>query len=168
MVVSIRRKALSPYTFSNGGPHVPAGEIACVPAWEIMHNELRYPNAKAFDGLRFVQNVHTKASALPNDAMRGTTFTDASQDFPIWGLGSKVWYASRNQSQRLPLIVLSPGRWHSSFVIKMALVYLIVHYDFQLEAKPESYRWFWDTFQMPYESSKVLIRKRQQYKKEQN
>ena len=112
----------------------------CLPAWEIMHNELRYPNAEAFDGLRFVQFAQTKSSSLPNDTMRGTTFTDASQDLPIWGLGSNVWYVARTQPQRLPLIAPSPGRWHASLIIKMALAYLIVHYDFQLEAEPKSYR----------------------------
>ncbi|KAL9105337.1 MAG: hypothetical protein Q9187_008728, partial [Circinaria calcarea] len=42
--VAIRRKALKPYTFSNGGPHVALGQIACVPAWDIMHNDAKYSN----------------------------------------------------------------------------------------------------------------------------
>ncbi len=89
--VSIRRKALKPFKFSNGGPHVAVGEIACVPGWEIMHDELKYPNAYTFDGLRFVKSELTTASGLSDNTLRGTTFTDASKEFPIWGLGSKVW-----------------------------------------------------------------------------
>lgn len=89
--VSIRRKALKPFTFSNGGPHVSVGEIACVPGWEIMHDESKYPNAETFDGLRFVTNTHSTTSGSSDNILRGTTFTDASKDFPIWGLGSKVW-----------------------------------------------------------------------------
>lgn len=89
--VSIRRKALKPYTFSNGGPHVSVGEIACVPGWEIMHDESKYSNADMFDGLRFVKTSRSTACGPPDNVLRGTTFTDASKDYPIWGLGSKVW-----------------------------------------------------------------------------
>ena len=42
----------------------------------------------------------------------------------------------------------------------MALIHLVNSYEFCLEGEPTSYRWFWETFQMPYESSKVLLRKR--------
>lgn len=41
----------------------------------------------------------------------------------------------------------------------MALVHLILRYDFRLEDDSKSYKWFWETVQMPYESSKVLFRK---------
>ncbi|KAL8762520.1 MAG: hypothetical protein Q9184_001480 [Pyrenodesmia sp. 2 TL-2023] len=93
--MGIRRKALRPYTFSDGGPDVLVGEIACVSSWEIMHNDAIYPKPEAFDGLRFVANTHSKVSAPSENVMRGTTFTDASKDFPIWGLGSKVWYVKK-------------------------------------------------------------------------
>ncbi len=54
-----------------------------------MHNESKYPNADTFDGLRFVKSAAAPRGA--DDVMRGTTYTDASKDYPIWGLGSKVW-----------------------------------------------------------------------------
>ncbi|CAD6592998.1 MAG: hypothetical protein ASARMPREDX12_006647 [Alectoria sarmentosa] len=148
LTVGIRRKALRPFKFSNGGPHVPVGKIACVSAWEIMHNEAKYPLADTFDGLRFIKAKDKTESGSAGTSLRGTKFTDASKDFPIWGLGSKV----------------CPGRYHSALVIKMALVHLIAEYEFRLQDEPTSYRWFWETFQMPYELSKVLIRKRQQEK----
>ena len=95
LLVAIRRKALKPYTFSKNGPHVPAGEIACVPAWEIMHDEKQYPQADKFDGLRFVDDnevITTPSEQVKKkNPMRGTELTEASKDFPIWGLGSKVW-----------------------------------------------------------------------------
>ena len=90
-VVGVRRKALKPYTFSNGGPHVAAGEIACVPAWEFMHDPAKYPEPDAFDPLRFVPVSHEAVKGGRENPLRGTTVTDASKDFPIWGLGSKVW-----------------------------------------------------------------------------
>jgi len=77
------------FYFLESGPHVSVGEIACVPAWDIMHNESKYPNADTFDGLRFVKSAAAPRGA--DDVMRGTTYTDASKDYPIWGLGSKVW-----------------------------------------------------------------------------
>ena len=59
---------------------------------------------------------------------------------------------------------ISPGRWHAALVIKMALVHLIAGYEFRLRAERTSYQWFWETFQMPSESSTIWIRKRQQKK----
>ena len=44
--------------------------------------------------------------------------------------------------------------------MKMALVKLIQEYDFRLEDDKRSEEWFWETFQMPYESTRVLMRKR--------
>lgn len=91
--VAIRRKALEPFTFSNGGPHVAVGDIACVSSWDIMHNEEKYPTAHEFDGHRFINDSHITSKHLrsQDDDVRGTTFTDASQEFPIWGYGSKAW-----------------------------------------------------------------------------
>ena len=56
-----------------------------------MHDESRYPNPEDFDGHRFVDKSQSRNPSLAENPMRGTTFTDASEDFPIWGLGSKVW-----------------------------------------------------------------------------
>ena len=43
----------------------------------------------------------------------------------------------------------------------MALVRLIADYELRLEGELSSYKWSWETFLMPYRSSKVLMRKRQ-------
>ena len=59
-----------------------------------MHHESKYPHPNEFDGFRFVKNPAT-LDVLGNAEgleMRGTTFTDGSKDFPIWGLGSKMWW----------------------------------------------------------------------------
>lgn len=91
--VNIRRKAIHPFTFSKGGPHLAVGDIACVSAWDIMHNEEKYPMPHEFDGHRFINDpfATSKHLRLHDGDMRGTTFADASKDFPIWGYGSKVW-----------------------------------------------------------------------------
>lgn len=80
--VAIRRKALTDFTFSDGKVHVPAGSTACVSSYDLMHDELTYPNPDEFDGRRFVT---TKSSA------RGTKLTEVSEKFPVWGYGSLAW-----------------------------------------------------------------------------
>ncbi|KAI9690295.1 MAG: hypothetical protein M1822_009256 [Bathelium mastoideum] len=141
--MAIRRKALKPYTFAHGGQHLEVGQIACVPAWDIMHDAETYPDPNVFDGYRFVRKATATKDGQENK-VNGTGFADSTKEFPIWGYGSKA----------------CPGRWHASFVIKLALVNLIERYDFRLEGEPSSYKWFWETFQMPYESSKVLMKRR--------
>ena len=52
-----------------------------------MHDKVTYRQPESFDPWRYVHGeVREKANP-----MQGTTFTDASTDWPIWGLGSKVW-----------------------------------------------------------------------------
>lgn len=87
--MGIRRKALQPFTFSNNGPSLAPGDIACVSAYDIMHNPSKYPSPHSFDGMRFVQQAAPASHAT--EGMRGTYLTDASKDWPIWGLGSRVW-----------------------------------------------------------------------------
>jgi cytochrome P450 len=102
-----------------------------------MHDETSYPNAYHFDGLRFVP---TKKDTT----MRGTRLTDISEKFPVWGFGS----------------LACPGRFHASLVMKMVLVHLISNYDIRFE-DPKARRQFrWETFTMPYESTRILIRPR--------
>ena len=71
------------------------GQIACVPAYEIMHNDAKYPHPHEFDGLRFVNGGGIKPGgdkmSEGGEEMRGTTFTEGTKDFPIWGFGSKIW-----------------------------------------------------------------------------
>ena len=90
LAVAVRRRALQPFTFSHGGPHVATGQIVCLSAEELMHDELVYPNPKEFDGFRFVEG-HDTGFAGSSDTKRGTLFTEASKEYPIWGLGSKAW-----------------------------------------------------------------------------
>ena len=54
----------------------------------------------------------------------------------------------------------SPGRWHAALVLKMALVELLQKYDFRLEDEGARVKWWWETFQMPVEGTRVLLRRR--------
>ena len=85
--VGVDRKALHPYVFPNTGQQVAVGQIACVPAWELMHDVSQYLDPDTFDGHRFIQTQQSRTSRPSDDGMRGTTLTDASMHFPI-NLGS--------------------------------------------------------------------------------
>jgi cytochrome P450 len=54
LLASTRRKALKPHTFKNG-PHVPAGNIVCIPSYNIMNDASLYPSPQTFDGFRFMK-----------------------------------------------------------------------------------------------------------------
>lgn len=78
---------MKPFTYSNGGPHVPLHGITAVSGEEMMHNETKYPDALTFNGLRFVNTGATK----PTDS---GSMTEVSKDYVLWGLGSLAWQVS--------------------------------------------------------------------------
>ena len=79
--ISVRRKVLHPYTFSDG-THLSAGDIACVPLQAIMRDPANYPDSLRFDAFRFVDQRGTGNL---------TRFADTSSIFPLWGLGKRTW-----------------------------------------------------------------------------
>ncbi|KAI0410415.1 putative cytochrome P450 [Xylaria grammica] len=132
--LAIRRKALESYTFSDGSISVPAGATVCTSAYDQMHNPEVYPNPYSFDPTRYLSNDHMKKSR----------FTDVSESFPVWGYGS----------------LACPGRIQASLVIKMVLSELLLNYDLSLENDKARTRWSWETFTMPYESTRVSLKRR--------
>ena len=56
-----------------------------------MHDTKTYSDPETFDPFRFVATKAAEAGQEPENGRRGTTFTEASKDFPVWGLGSKAW-----------------------------------------------------------------------------
>jgi len=80
--ISVRRKVLEPFTFSDGA-HLRTGDVACVPSQAIMRDPNHYgADSLAFDAFRFVNP----------DGENVSRFTDASPTFPFWGLGKHSWY----------------------------------------------------------------------------
>ena len=79
--ISVRRKVLEPYTFSDG-THLTIGDIACVPLQAIMRDPANYPNSLSFDAFRFVGQ---------NGSGNTARFTDTNTRFPLWGLGKHAW-----------------------------------------------------------------------------
>jgi len=79
--ISMRRKVLQPFTFSDG-THLRAGDVACVPSKAIMRDAAHYGmNRLTFDAFRFVKSKGGD----------GTRFTDTSPTYPFWGLGRHSW-----------------------------------------------------------------------------
>lgn len=56
----------------------------------------------------------------------------------------------------------SPGRFHASIVIKMIMAQLITGYDIRLEDEKARRMWSFETFAMPYESTRFIMKKRAQ------
>jgi cytochrome P450 len=81
--VAIRRKALKDYTFTSGSPHIPAGSIACVSSYDLMHDPNDYHSPDTFSPFRFIDKKHGGSTSK---------FTDVSEKFPVWGYGSLAWY----------------------------------------------------------------------------
>ena len=99
IIVSIQRKALQPYTFSDGA-YVPAGNLVCVPQAAIMLDPNNYTAAGTFDGFRFVKDdqnrTHKSDETDPKSAVKEqearTKFTDVDWKFPFWGASKRAWY----------------------------------------------------------------------------
>lgn len=79
--ISVRRKVLQPYTFSDG-THLAVGDVACVPLQAIMRDPAKYQGSLTFDPWRFVDR--TAAGNV-------TRFAETSPIFPLWGLGKRAW-----------------------------------------------------------------------------
>ncbi|KAF2704077.1 putative cytochrome P450 [Pleomassaria siparia CBS 279.74] len=132
---AIRRKALEPYTFQGGAPSVPKGGTACVSAYDLMHDTRHYPSPNSFQGARFVP----KNTAAPQ-----SKFTEISEKFPVWGYGS----------------LACPGRLYASLIIKIIISEILIKYTIRLENDKERTKWYWESFTMPYESTRVVLKER--------
>ncbi|OTA05428.1 hypothetical protein A9Z42_0061040 [Trichoderma parareesei] len=91
--ITCRRKALIPYTFSDGS-YLNRGDWACVPQRAMMQDSTRYTDANRFDGFRFArQNALLRQQRQSADVpgQKESNLTDASPDWPIWGFGNAAW-----------------------------------------------------------------------------
>ncbi|PVH92176.1 cytochrome P450 [Periconia macrospinosa] len=133
--LAVRRKALQPYTFASGSPQIPAGATVAVSSYDLMHNSTDYPSPDDFQPRRFMDK---------GSPVRGTKFTEVSDRFPIWGYGS----------------LACPGRFHASIVMKLVIAQFVMRYDMKLEDENARTFWSWETFIMPYESTRLIPKER--------
>ncbi|KZZ88360.1 cytochrome P450 [Moelleriella libera RCEF 2490] len=136
--LAIRRKALEPYTFASGGGsiHVPQGATVCVPMKDILSNPSRYAQPESFQPHRHISRGQGRD--------QHSKFTDVSETFPLWGYGS----------------LACPGRIYASVVIKLILVELLKRFSLELRDPAANTRWYWETFTLPYETTRVIFRPR--------
>ncbi|KAF2825057.1 cytochrome P450 [Ophiobolus disseminans] len=130
--LAVRRKALQPYTFAAGAPHVPAGATVAASSQDAMRDSAHYPQPDVFQSRRFVD---TESEA------RDTKFTEVSEKFLVWGFGS----------------LACPGRFHASIVMKLVIAHIVARYDIKLEDAKARTMWSWETFTMPYEGTRFVL-----------
>lgn len=124
------------YTFTTGSRQFcPAGSTVCVSAHDQMHDEKFYLKPDDFRPSRFVDT---------DGPLRGAKFVEVSEKYPIWGYGS----------------LACPGRVHASSVIKIIIVQMLKRFDISLENELERRMWSWETFRMPYESTRFILKER--------
>lgn len=87
--ISVRRKVLSPYMFSDGTRILP-GDVACVPSQAMMRDEEFYQDSTTFSPWRFMQDVGKGDSGV-NGIQSISRFTDTDYTYPFWGLGRHSW-----------------------------------------------------------------------------
>ncbi|KAF7936355.1 uncharacterized protein EAE98_002574 [Botrytis deweyae] len=79
--ISVRRKVLQPFTFSDGTCLLP-GDVACIPLQAIMRDSTYYSDSLTFNAFRFIDENRTKNLSK---------FIDTSSTYPLWGLGKHAW-----------------------------------------------------------------------------
>ncbi|KAI2469098.1 cytochrome P450 [Annulohypoxylon bovei var. microspora] len=125
--VTGRRKALAPYTFSNGTSTLAVGDWVCVPQRALMHDATRYSSPDVFDAFRFVRaNQQLERGEIPCRDVPGDTpssLTTASVDWPIWGFGNTA----------------CPGRFYASMIAKLVMVHVLEDWTCRME-DPEATR----------------------------
>ncbi|GIJ98280.1 hypothetical protein Aspvir_000396 [Aspergillus viridinutans] len=147
--VTVRRKALAPFVFSDG-LEVAEGDWVCIPQRAMMRDRdrIRYQNPQAFDGFRFARaNKQLRAGDVPLDVPESSplTMTDVSVDWPIWGLGNTA----------------CPGRFYATTILKLIMVCILEGWECRLE-DAGSQRWrTWRSSIVPREGTVVLFKRKE-------
>ena len=81
--VTLTRRALHPFTFSNG-VIIPEGTSVAVPITAIHTDGEIYPNPEKFDGFRF-------ANLREHDEVSGQQLVSTSADYLTFGYGRHAW-----------------------------------------------------------------------------
>nr|AFO69302.1 P450 monooxygenase [Aciculosporium take] len=133
---SLGRLALKEFTFSNG-LHIPQGTFIYTPNSPIYSDERYYPNPKSFDGLRFYR-------------MRSDPELKYTCDLTVTGEYSMHFGHGRHAC---------PGRFMVSDEVKLAMVRLLLHFEFCIENfGPRPKNFVFGKFIMPDMTAKVWLR----------
>ncbi|KAI0245471.1 cytochrome P450 [Lactifluus subvellereus] len=139
-LVTMRRLALRPFTFSNGLT-IPAGTLMAIPAGAIHTDGEIYPNPEEFDGFRF-----SKLREMEGDTMLNKhQAVSISPEQLTFGLGRHA----------------CPGRFFAVNEVKALLAHVIVTYDVKFEEGKGAPREIRIGSTRYPRSTNVLFRKRQ-------
>src|SRR6266498_492392 len=58
------------------------------------------------------------------------------------------------------LFLTSPGRFYASLIMKLIVSQILLKYDLRLENESARTKWYWESFTMPYESTRVVLKER--------
>ncbi|RWA06383.1 hypothetical protein EKO27_g8727 [Xylaria grammica] len=142
--MSVRRRALQPFTLSDG-TKVSVGEWACAPSAAINTHARYYPSPETFSGFRFVDpailsDTHEYPTP-PAMQTKPSKLTDVDHSFLMWGTGRMA----------------CPGRYYASAFMKVVIAQLLMNYDFEL-VKPSHARWIsWRVAKIPRPRTKVVF-----------
>ncbi|KAK8107789.1 cytochrome P450 [Apiospora kogelbergensis] len=136
----IRRKALEPFTFSDG-LSVARGEWVCVPHRSMMRDSRFFPDALEFQPFRFYQPPKEGGQVFPD---RGSFLTDASDSWLVWGAGR----------------ILCPGRFYATAVQKLVVAQMLLGYDCELAPLPGPRSMQWRSTIIPKPSVGLLVKEK--------
>ncbi|KAF3071576.1 Cytochrome P450 monooxygenase paxP [Trichoderma lentiforme] len=144
--ISCRRKALIPYTFQDGSS-LNKGDWACIPQRAMMQDSTRYRDPQTFDGFRFAHynarhQQHKQSIDIPGQ--KESKFTDATLDWPIWGLGNAS----------------CPGRFYASLVAKLILISILEDWECKILDLEAPRSMTWRSSIVPRSSTIIMFRKR--------
>ncbi|KAL4812022.1 cytochrome P450 [Aspergillus spinulosporus] len=128
--ISVRRKALRPFTLSDG-TSLAKGDVACIPLQSALQNPENYSEPLTFNPHRFLKDTMTST----NISSSRSRFTDADVAFPIWGLGKHA----------------CPGRHYASFLLKLIA---------RRNRKSEKRSFYWRSAIVPRSGAVLYFRER--------
>ncbi|KIM22626.1 hypothetical protein M408DRAFT_282051 [Serendipita vermifera MAFF 305830] len=107
------RKALKPYTFSNG-VHIPKGHVVAAHLYATHFDEENYDNPTIFDGFRFVEKKEENEDGEKTAPTKSKkTMYTTSRTYLPFGHGKHA----------------CPGRFFASMEVKLILAHLIYEYE---------------------------------------
>jgi len=144
--VAGRRKALRPFTFSDG-LHVSQGDWVAIPFISMMKYGGMYSDPDTFDGFRYVER--DPRNNIPS-TIKDQKATDPNGKWMVWGVGR----------------ILCAGRFYASVVCKLALSDLLKNYDFHLPDNKPPKTQDWRSFRFAHNSTRLRLKPKASGKKE--
>jgi hypothetical protein len=156
--VSLIRKALKPFVFSDG-TCIPAGSRLLCAAGPIQNDNDYYADPTVFNGFRFVVDGSVSGPLRKTLASTGASYLP-------FGYGKHAWCVQSLllDPKRRPLLIntnQSPGRFFAASQLKLILAHVLLTYDVKHEVegiRPPNH-WIVRT-RLPNLSAKLMFRRR--------